>query len=205
MIYRRLRYFYGKEKSMERKIDLKAGVLILMIFAAAFSRLLPHPHNFTPIGAISLFGAAYFSRKYLAFVVPFLAMWFSDLLINNVVYAQMYPEYYSGFSWFGNPAVYLSFALIVLLGFVLLQKVTPLRLLGGSLSASLLFFLVTNAQVWLVSPTYPNTGAGLMAAYAAGIPFFWNTLLGDLFFTGVLFGAFAFFQHRFPVLRRQEA
>jgi len=176
-----------------------------MIFAAAFSRLLPHPPNVTPIGAMSLFGAAYFSRRYLALIVPFVAMWLSNLYLNNVIYAQMYPEFYSGFSWFGNWAVYISFALIVGLGWLLLRKVSPLRLIGASVSASLLFFLITNFQAWMMTPAYPRTAAGLGMAYAAGIPYFWNTLLGDLFFTGLLFGAFAFFQQRVPALRTQVA
>ena len=190
---------------MSNKINLKAGVLILMIFAAAFSRLLPHPPNFTPVGAMSLFGAAYFGRKYLAFLVPFLALWLSDLALNNLVYARAYPEFYSGFTWLGSWSVYLSFALIVAFGFIALRKVSPLRLLGASFGASVLFFLITNAHAWMMTPAYPKTAAGLMTAYAAGIPFFWNTLLGDLFFTGVLFGAYAFFQQRFPALSTQQA
>lgn len=190
---------------MNRSLNLKAGVLIVMIFAAAFSRLLPHPPNVTPIGAMSLFGAAYFSRRYLALIVPFLAMWLSDLYLNNVIYSKLYPEFYSGFSWFGGWSVYLSFALIVGLGWLLLRKVSLLRLVGASVSASLLFFLITNFQAWMMTPAYPKTAVGLGMAYTAGIPYFWNTLLGDLFFTGVLFGAFAFFQQRVPALRTQVA
>ena len=74
---------------MNRKIDLRIGILGLLVFSVALSRLLPHPPNFTPVGAMGLFGAAYFSRKYLAFLVPFVAMWVSDLILNNAVYAQL--------------------------------------------------------------------------------------------------------------------
>lgn len=188
---------------MNGKINLRIGVLFLIILVAAASRLLPHPHNVTPVGALGLFGAAYFSRKYLAFLAPFAAMWLSDLLLNNLVYARMYPDLYEGFAWFGNPWVYLSFGLIVLLGFGLLRKIKWSTLLGASLSASILFFLITNFGTWLSTPLYPKTAAGLISCYAMGIPFFWNTLLGDLFFTGLLFGAFEWAQMKFPVLRSQ--
>lgn len=189
---------------MNQKINLKTGVVIAMILTATLSRFIPHPPNFTPIGAMSLFGAAYFGRKYLALLIPFLALWLSDLALNNILYAQMFPEYYTQFVWFGMWSVYIAFAAIVGLGWLLLKKVTTTRLLGASVSASLIFFLITNFQVWLGPlSVYPKTIAGLFSAYAAGIPFFWNTLAGDLFFTAVLFGAFAFFQRRFPALQTQ--
>jgi len=186
---------------MDRKIDLRFGLLLLLVFSVALSRLLPHPPNFTPVGAMGLFGAAYFSRKYLAFLVPFAAMWISDLLLNNLVYAQLYPDYYGAFSWFGNGWTYAAFGLIVLLGFVVLKKVSIPHLLGASLSASALFFLITNFGSWLADPIYPKTWQGLTAAYALGFPFFWNTLAGDLFFTAVLFGVFEWAQRRYPGLQ----
>ncbi len=190
---------------MNKKFNIRFGVLLLMVAAAAMSRLLPHPHNFTPIGGMALFGAAYFSRRYLAFIVPFAAMWLSDLFLNNLVYAQLYPDYSSGFAWFGNGWVYLSFSLIVLLGFGWLQQVRWPRLLGASLSASVLFFLVTNFGVWLSSGLYPPTFPGLLSCYTAAVPFFWNTLAGDLFYTSALFGSFYLLSIRYPQLRPAKA
>ncbi len=184
------------------KLNLKFGVLALMILLAALSRLMPHPPNFTPVGAMALFGAAYFSRRYLAFVIPFVALWASDLFLNNVVYAKMYPEYYQGFTWFGNTWVYASFALIVVLGFLCLKKVKPLQLIGTSLLASMLFFLLTNFGVWASSlgTIYTKDFTGLMACYGAGLPFFWNTILGDVLYVGALFGSFEFLKSRYPQL-----
>lgn len=191
---------------MNSKIQFRTGIISIIVLAAALSRLLPHPYNFTPIGAMGLFGAAYLSRKYLAFLVPFLAMWFSDLLLNNLLYARMYPEFYGeSFVWFGNPWVYASFAAIVGLGFLLLRRVKVANLLVASLLASILFFVVTNFGAWMADPKYPKTAAGLMAAYGAGIPFFWNTLLGDLFYAGALFGAYEWAQRRFTSLAPQQA
>lgn len=188
---------------MNRKIELRPRIISLMIIAAALSRLLPHPYNFTPIGAIGLFGAAHFSKKYLAVLIPFAALWASDLILNNVVYAQLYPAYYKGWAWFGQTALYVypAFALIIGLGMVALKKVKPGNILAASLGASVLFFLITNAGACFSSPQYPNTFSGLMAAYTAGIPFFWNTLAGDLFFSAVLFGTFELIQRRVPQLQ----
>lgn len=183
---------------MNTKIDLRFGIIVLMIVVAALSRLLPHPPNFTPIGGMALFGAAYFSKKYLAFIIPLLALWMSDLVLNNVIYPIQFPEYYDGtFAWGISPWIYSSFALIVLLGFGLLKKVKIPTLIGSSVLASILFFLLTNFGVWASGTAYPMTFDGLMTCYAAGIPFFWNTLAGDLFYVGVLFGGYAFAQQRF--------
>lgn len=168
-----------------------------MILLAAIIRILPHPHNVTPIGGMALFGAAYFGRKYMALLVPFLALWLSNLFLDNVIYSA----YYEGFVWFSQPAVFISFLLIVGLGWLTLKKVSPLRLLGASLGASVLFFLVSNFGVWLGGGMYPQSFSGLMMCYAAGLPFFRNTMLGDLLFVSMLFGAFEWLQYRFPALR----
>lgn len=164
---------------------MKLRLSIALIFLAALTRLLPHPDNFTPIGAMALFGAASLNRQVLALAVPFLALFMSDLILNNVVYRQYYPEFTLITSWW----IYAAFALVMLLGWLLLRrKATPLRILSASLLASLAFFLVTNFSVWLESGMYPKTPAGLLTCYTAGLPFLKNTVLGDLFFSAVLFG-----------------
>lgn len=186
---------------MTKQTKFRTFLLLLMILMAALSRLLPHPDNVTPVGAMALFGGAYFSRKYLAFLVPLAAMWLSDLVLNNLVYARMYPEYYDGFVWMGNLWVYASFLLIGLLGMRLLQKVNITSLVGTSLLASILFFLVTNFGAWLADPLYPKTTSGLLAAFGAGIPFFRNTMLGDLVYCAILFGGFEWAKSQWSVLR----
>lgn len=186
---------------MTNKISFRFVLLVFMIIAAAFSRLLPHPPNFTPIGGMALFGAAYFTQKYWAFLIPALALWVSSLILDNVFYAQ----YYEGFVWFSNPFVYLAFGAIVLLGLVSLKKVKPMNVLGASLGASVIFFLISNFGAWLSFNMYPMTFEGLMMSYTAAIPFFLNTLAGDLFFTTVLFGGFALLQRQYPTLAELKA
>lgn len=175
-------------------------ILSGLILAAAISRLIPHPYNFAPIGAMSLMGAAYFSDKKLSFILPILAMFLSDLLINNILYAS----YYQGFTLFtpGFAWVYGAIALIVIAGIFLLKKVTLPRVLIGSFSASVIFFVVSNFGVWLSDPDYPLNVAGLLLCYEMAIPFFHNTVLGDLVYSGVLFGGFEYAKTRMPELSK---
>lgn len=161
-------------------------VLAGLILAAAASRLAPHPPNFSPVAALALFGGAHFADKRLAFGVPLVALLLGDLALG----------FYSGMAW-----VYGSFALIVCLGLRLRSRRTFQPIAVAALAGSLLFFAVTNFGVWAVGELYLRTLAGLVACYAAAIPFFQNTLAGDAFYAAVLFGGFALAEKRFPVLR----
>ncbi len=180
---------------MKEKINIQNIVIIAMILIVAFSRLMIHIPNFSPITAMGLFGAAYFSKKYLAFVIPFLGLFLSNLFLNNVIYAHLYD----GFVLFG-PAdlyVYSAFAIVILIGFGLLKKVNVVNVIGASLIASIVFFLITNFSSFLSLPFYPKNIGGLISAYAAGIPFFKYTILGDLVFAGVLFGGYALIKNTY--------
>lgn len=163
-------------------------VLLSAIVAAAALRLVPHPPNFTPIGAMALFGAAHLGRRPLAMAAPLSALLLSDLVLG----------FYSGM-W----VQYLAVALTVALGWVALTKVSALRVAGAALASSILFFVVSNFGTWTLSGMYPLTAAGLAACYAAGIPFFQNTLAGDLFYCGLLFGGFALLERAVPALRSE--
>ncbi|MFN8356967.1 MAG: DUF6580 family putative transport protein [Spirosomataceae bacterium] len=180
------------------KLTIRFGAVAGIILLAALSRLIPHPFNFTPIGAMGLFGAAYFSKRQWAFIIPGASLWLSDLILNNVVYREYYPTFTL---WPGTLlTTYLPFALIILMGFITLKKVNFTNVLGSSLSASVIFFLVSNFFVWLNSANYPQNATGLMLCYTSGLPFFKNGILGDLFYSGVLFGAFELAKRRFPRL-----
>lgn len=147
----------------------------LMILAAAFSRLLPHPVNFAPIAAMALAGGVYLDKRF-SMIVPIIALLISDWVLG------FYPILFF---------VYGSVAVIGLVGLWLRSHKKPLPVFGASLFSSVLFFLVTNFGAWVVGPeTYPKNWAGLMECYAAGIPFFRNTVFGDLFYVAVLFGMF---------------
>jgi hypothetical protein len=178
---------------------LRFWVITLITFLVAASRLLPHPPNFAPVGAIALFGTAYFDRKYFAFIIPLMSLWLSDLLLNNVLYAQYFDGFvffYQGFYW-----NYLAFVFVGILGLFILRKPKPQNILIGSLSASILFFLISNFGVWASGVMYPKNFGGLITCYAAAIPFFRNTVLGDLFYCTLMFGVFELAKYKFPALK----
>jgi hypothetical protein len=171
-------------------LNLRFTVLTGLVLAAAASRLIPHPYNFTPITAMALFGGAYFSDRRLAFLVPLSAMLASDLFIGLHR---------------GIPVVYGSFALIVCIGFLLRRRRRLLPIAGATLGSSLLFFFLTNFAVWAAGALYPRTLTGLLACFVAAIPFFQNTLLGDAVYSLILFGGFAFAERNFSALRDAPA
>jgi len=174
---------------MELKKQNTLKFVLALILVAAFSRLIPHPHNFTPVGGIAVFGGYFLGRKIWTFAIPLVTMWLSDLFINNVIYPIQYPEYYNGFQLFGSIWVYSSFLLMIPMSWFILNKFSIPRLALTGFSTATLFFLITNFGSWLGNPFYPQNFTGLMASYAAGIPFFQNTLLGDLSYLAILFGA----------------
>lgn len=183
---------------MNRTNQTSIVVVSGMILIAALTRLLPHWPNFTAIGAMALFGGAYFERRAMAVFATFIALYISDLLLNNLVYGSFYAD----FIWRISPWVYISLGAVLLVGFWLRGRVSALSVVGASLSASVLFFLLTNLGSWQVDPLYSKDFAGLLLAYEAGIPFFWNTLAGDLFFSGLLFGGYAWAMRRIPALTK---
>lgn len=152
---------------------LPAVVLIILGIAARF---LPHPANFAPIGAIAIFSGLYLPRRW-AVVLPLAAMFFSDLFIGF-------------YSWQIMLSVYLSLVIMALIGLVVRRKKNVATVLGGTILGSVAFYLITNFSVWAFGSMYAHNLSGLAQSYIMAIPFFRNSLLGDLFYTGVLAGAY---------------
>lgn len=173
--------------------------IVAIVFVAAIMRLLPHTPNFSPIAAMALFGGAYITNKYLAVIVPLLAMLLSDALMG-----------FNG--WYFTEqiiTVYGTFALIAVLGLTLQGNKSVIRIAGASISASVLFFLTTNFAVWLggyfhTPALYPMNGQGLSLCYAGGLPFFQNSLAGDLFYNTLLFGGFYVASINIPMLQKAK-
>jgi hypothetical protein len=103
----------------------------------------------------------------------------------NYFYQHNFNPIYAGFYW-----QYVSYAIIALAGIFLKNRVTPLNVLGASLSSSMLFFFISNFGVWLNSGLYPFTFAGLVKCFVLAIPFFGATMLGDLFYSTLMFGSY---------------
>lgn len=178
------------------KLTLKNGILITVVLAAAFSRIIPHPMNVTPLGALALFGAAYFNRKSLALVVPAVALFLSSLFLNNLVYNA------DSFVWFdvNFPAQIIAFSLIGIMGMSTLKQVKVKSVLFSSISASLIFFIISNFSTWMTDGMYEMSFSGLMLCYEMAIPFFWNTLLGDMFYVSLMFGAYELVRRQVPAM-----
>jgi len=173
------------------KIKENTALIVIMILIAAMTRLIPHYPNFTAVGAVALFGGAYLSKR-MAFIVPVVALFISNLFLNNLIYARQFPEFYEGFTLFSieELPVYGAFIAVILIGMFLIKKATFKSVLGSAVLASVVFFVVTNFAVWAGSVMYPKSFAGLIACYTAAVPFFWSTLLGNVFFVAILFGGY---------------
>ena len=187
------------KERMTEKINLRTGVIFMIIALAAMSRFFPM-NNFSPIAALGLFGGAYLSKKWLAFLLPMASILISDIILNNTVYAHMnegFTLFYEGWAW-----QYATYTLIILLGILVLNKqVSAFKVTGSAIFASALFFLLSNFGTWASGVIYPMNLGGLAACYAAGVPFLKGTVMGDLFYSGVLFGGFHLLQMKFGILK----
>ncbi len=183
-----------------KKLNLQTGVLSIIILLAAFTRIMPHPPNFSPMAAIGLFGAAHFAKKWQAFFIPLIGIWISDLVINNYVYSSSssnFVWFYSGFYW-----QYISYILIIFAGlFIFNRGISLTKMFGGMISSSGIFFLVSNFGVWAGGTMYPKNFGGLITCYAAGVPFIHNTIISDVLFITVLFGTYYLLQVEYSSLK----
>jgi len=139
-------------------------VIFGLILIAIISRLLPHPPNFAPITSIALFSGFHLSNKRISILIPLVGMFFSDIFIG--LHSLM-------------PVIYLSFVLISVMSFYI-KTIS----IGNVILASTLFFIFSNLGVWYFY--YPLTWSGLTTCFVLAIPFFVNSIAGDLFYTSVL-------------------
>lgn len=155
----------------------KKDILLLLsvLSLAVLSRWIPHPPNFSPIGALALFSGIFFADRRLAFLIPFSVILVSDLILG-----------FHAISIF----VYLGFAITVGLGIWLRSHIKTSHIILTVLGSSVLFFMLTNFGVWVISGMYPHTLSGLTTCYIAAIPFFQNSLLGDLFYNLIFLGGY---------------
>lgn len=142
--------------------------------------------NFSPIGAMALFGGACFTNKTRAFGWPLLTLWLSDILLDRFVFYGHWRLFYEGFYW-----TYGAFALMVVVGRYLIRQITVTRVLLASVSAVLIHWIVTDFGVWLDGTMYAKTGAGFVECLVAAIPYERDLLAGNLIYGAILFGSYA--------------
>ncbi len=194
------------------KLNTRNIVLMLMILAAIAVRFVSYYasafttyhgsalsnfaaiSNFTPVGAVALFGGTYFTDKWKAYLVPLLSLFISDIILNYLYSSRLSIDY-SATIW-----VYLSFAIIVFIG-TQIKKVNFLSVGAASLLSVIIFWLLTDFP-WLYGGNlYPHTWAGYMQSLTAAIPFQRNMLFGDVVFGLLLFGGFELAKTKYSVLR----
>lgn len=184
-----------------QKINIRNVVLILMIVAAAAMRLVSYKYqflsNFTPVGAMALFGGVYFNDKWKAYLVPFAALFVSDAIINYL-YTSKLVLWYSGSIW-----VYLSFFAMVFLG-SLIKKVNVGNVVLASLAGVAIHWLLTDIDPWLNGTMYAKGINGYFQSLVAAIPFEKNMVLGDAVFGTILFCGFELAKSKYTVLRSKQ-
>jgi len=178
---------------MNRRLITLSAIIAL----TALSRLLPHLPNVTPIAAMALFGGVYLRNRRVAFFLPIAAMFVSDVVLGFTVYGTVLLK--------SQPVVYLCMLMTVVIGRFVRDKRSILKIASAIFASAVMFYVVTNFAVWAFDALYPKTWSGLIACYTAAIPFFRNSLIGDLAFAVALFGGSAALERSFVWLREQEA
>jgi hypothetical protein len=160
-----------------------------LVLLAVGARFVPHPWNLSPVyGALLLAGARLRTRD--AFWYPLMLLLASDFLLTSVLYGLH-------FGWLEETVDLIAFAAVLLVGQALRNRVTAPRVVAAAVAGGTVFFLISNLGVWLCWKTFPLTREGLVACYLAALPYFRNTLVTSLLFSGVLFGADELYRRKF--------
>jgi hypothetical protein len=173
------------------RADLAMDAL-LVVFLIGFdvaARLLPHAPGFMPVAASGLFAARFLRLPALAVIVPLAAMALSGVALG--------PD-----DWRVSLVVFAALTLPALAGMASRRWQGAAPILATMISCSLAFFLLSNLAVWAFSGLYPLTAQGLAQCYAAALPFLNKTVMGDLFWTAVLFGGAWLVQHGSALVRK---
>lgn len=158
--------------------------IALSIFSI-LARLIPHLPNFAPVGALALMAGVYGPKRW-GVIFPISVMLISDYFIG------FYDLRLAG-------VVYGSFVLMYLLGRMMKNAASFSNTLLVSLGGSVIFYLATNFAVWLFSGWYSPEPGGLLYSYLLALPFFKNTLMGNLFYATAFYGVYALALKNYPV------
>jgi hypothetical protein len=191
-----------KQTLNPRFLTLLCFILAIALLRIANASQLTPFANYSPIGALGLFGGAYFSSRWKAFALPILTLLVSDLVINKVIYQGKYGVMYEGWYW-----IYGIFAVVVLFGKVILQKINVQNVIAAAIIASIAHWILADTTVWIGGGTDLRTmlplskdWEGLQQCLIQGFPYMKNFLVGTLAYSGLMFGAFELLQVRFPKL-----
>jgi hypothetical protein len=189
-----------KYKKMKEIFSPRALVLLLLMLLIIGLRVVAplSPDfklfaNFSGIGAVALFGGSYFKNKWNSFLMPLFVLLLSDIGLALTMGKDY--GFYQG--WYYT---YIAFALMVLVGTIMIKKVNVQNVLGAGLVVVFIHWIVSDFGVWLGSSFYPQTLAGFWTCLVAAIPFEINFLAGTLAYAAILFGAFEGLSAKYPML-----
>lgn len=192
--------FLCKEQTMNKQNNTSLIIAGLLIVAAALSRVLMYPDNFSPMIGMAVFGGAVIKDKKLAFAFPVLAMFLSDVMFEVFHIAQ-------GFWGWGQLVGYGILALITIIAFSL-KKINVFSVAGYSIGSSLLFFFLSNSAFFVfdnpIYHLYPQNFSGYMGSLAGGLPFLKTGILADLVYSTILFGSY-FLMHKYAISKKAVA
>ena len=177
-------------------------VLSVVVALAVLARLLPHPWNFAPVTAAAGVAGGTFRSGRAAVLVTLAALLASDL-IREALFRAGYAQQWGLYP--GLWAIYAAVAVVILAARLVRSTRSPVAIAAVTLGGSCLYFVLSNLAVWAVWDLYPKTADGLVACFAAAVPFFRTALLGDCFYAAVLFGGWALAETRVPALRPAPA
>ncbi|WP_345952054.1 MULTISPECIES: DUF6580 family putative transport protein [unclassified Mucilaginibacter] len=182
-----------------QKVKLSVPALILVIVASVIStgamRLVsfyfPMLSNFTPMGALAIFGGAYFADKWKAALLTVVTLFLTDIFINYLYTSKL-------IIWYGNSALWLYGSLIIMI-FIgsLIKKVNVTNVLLASLASVAIHWLLTDIEPWLYSSYYDKGLLGYGESLLMALPFERNMLLADAIFGAILFGGFELIKAKF--------
>jgi len=192
---------------MSKNFDLRTTTLLIFISAVAalritfnFSPEISPLANFSPVGAMAIFGGAYFNRKWKAFVFPLLMLLISDFVLHQTVFRK----YGNGFLYGGWYWVYGAFAVITIVSRWILTKITIQRFLVSIVVCVLIHWIITDLGVWIGSIRYPQTLNGYVICLENAIPYEGRFLAGTLLYGIALFGVFEWMKRKYPALQMVE-
>ena len=171
---------------MKKQNTTSVIIAVLLVLAAAMSRVLLYPHNFSAMIGMALFAGATFTDKRLAFALPIFAMLLSDIMFEVFNIAP-------GFWGWGQLIGYGIFALITLFAFTL-KKINVINVAVYAIASSLIFFILSNLFFFLIDNsiyhTYTQNFSGFIECYVKALPFFRTSVIADLLYSAVLFGTY---------------
>ena len=190
------------------KINPRFAILLLFMVVVGLLRILNAIEisawsNFTPIGAMGIFGGAYFDRRWKAFAFTLITLLIGDVIIQTLIHKGTFSA---------RPPIYFAFFVIVLIGITIIKSISVKRIALASVLSAISFWLIADFAVWAgggidirTQTPLSRDFAGLMQCYWQGFPFMINFLLGTIFYSALMFGSFEFIQRKFPALQSQSA